>query len=73
MPSTAVEMPRFSEKKFQAEDDARTLQRAAEVMQDKKRLTSAKKEIEAQKKQLEQAGQMAGSRNLQGDSIHKEF
>lgn len=36
------------EKKWQAQDDLRTLQRAREIESDKERLANAKKEAEAQ-------------------------
>lgn len=46
------------EKKWQAEDDARTLARYQELLQDKTRLNNAKKEAKNQAQQLNKQVQM---------------
>ena len=71
MPKSAV----FDEKKFQAEDDARTLQRAMEIVGDKGRLKAAKKEIDEQKKHLEMAQEKLASMGASrtGEALHESF
>lgn len=46
-PSTA------SDRKYQAQDDLRTMQRAAEIQADKKRMVAAQKEAASQVKALQ--------------------
>jgi hypothetical protein len=48
-------MPGISHNEFEAEDDARTLQRSAEIVQDKKRHKRAMKKMGAMKKAIETA------------------
>ena len=43
------------DKKFQAEDDARTMMRAVEISKDKPRYTAALKEIAKRKKEADSA------------------
>ena len=60
--SASPEVPRMTamDKKYQAQDDARTMQRTGEIMADTKRHAAARREMEAQKKAMEKAMKMKG-------------
>ena len=60
------------EKKWQAEDDARSLERYAELLGDSARMEAAEKLIEAKKKQLEAAGDMI-KQALHGEQFEAGF
>lgn len=56
--SVAVKQPRMSaeEKRWQAQDDLRTMQRAAEISSDQQRMKAAQSEAQKQIKALQKVG-----------------
>jgi hypothetical protein len=51
--SSAIKTVMFDEKKWQAQDDLRTLQRAREIEANRSRMAAAKREADAQLKALQ--------------------